>query len=65
MYERNGSAVSQVLACSHGQLEPAFLPSAQFDQTVQVGGRNDPGWPGMAEAMRRQVRRGRLGVNIG
>ena len=36
--ERNGGAVSQVLAHSDGQLQPAFLLSAQFSQTVQVGG---------------------------
>ena len=52
VHQRNRGAVSQVLAYSDGQLEPALLLPAQFDQTVQVGGRNDPGRPGVAEATR-------------
>ena len=50
MHQRNRGAMSQVLPYSDGQLEPALLLPAQFDQTVQVGGRNDPGRPGVAEA---------------
>ncbi len=52
VYERNGSPMSQVLAYSDDQLEPALLLPAQFDQTMQVGGGNDPGWPGVVEAAR-------------
>src|SRR4029077_15269749 len=52
VYQRNRGAMSQVLPYSDGQLEPALLLPAQFDQTVQVGGRNDPGRPGVAEAPR-------------
>ena len=52
MHQRNRGAVSQVFPYSDGQLEPALLLPAQFDQAVQVGGRNDPGRPGVAEATR-------------
>ena len=65
MHERDGSAVSQVFARSYGQLEPALLLPAQFDQTVQVSGGNDAGRPGVADAMWRGIRPGRLGVNVG
>jgi hypothetical protein len=65
VHQRNRGAVSQVLPNSGGQLEPALLLPAQFDQTAQVGGRNDAGRPGVAEAPRRRVRRGRLGVQVG
>ena len=41
VHQRNGGAVSQVLAHAYGELEPALVPSAQFGQAVQVRGRND------------------------
>ena len=52
VHQRNRGAVSQVLPYSDGQLEPALLLPAQFGQAVQVGGRHDPGHPGVAEALR-------------
>ena len=57
--------MSQVLAHPDGQLEPALLLAAQFGQAVQVGGRDDPGGAGVAQAARRGVWRGWLGVNVG
>lgn len=52
VHQRNRGAVSQVLPDSDGQLEPALLLPAQFDQTVQVSSRNDPGRPGVAQPTR-------------
>ena len=52
VHQRNRGAVSQVLPYSNGQLEPALLLPAQFGQAVQVGGRHDPGRPGVAQAPR-------------
>jgi len=65
VHERDEGAVSQVFAHSYGQLEPAPLLPTQFDQTVQVSGGDDAGRPGVADAMWRGIRPGRLDVNVG
>ena len=65
VHQRDGGAVRQVFAYPDGQLEPALLLPAQFDQAVQVGSRDDPGWPGVAQTARRGICQRRLGVYVG